>query len=334
MNDFSVGGVSLGSKQTKILLQVLVSAGILYVLFRQLDWQKASEIMAEANLLWLIPPILVQVIDRCWMAWKWRMLLAVLGPVPSLYDSIRVYYVSSFQGVAIPLGGLGPDIVRYVHLRSSDVSRHSVAISIVMERAIGILATGIVAVFGGVILMQKIGSISNTGMLNGILLTGGLGSAVLGGLLFSPRIQKAIYRLLTRSSILAQNDTFGKFAEALRKYRDAPGAMILNLVLAVIEQLFPVLIFFLGSIAFQVPVTIIDCLAVVPVGILIQRLPVSYAGLGIREGALVFLLGLLGVPYSKALILSSATFALFLLTLLPGMVWSFDRTKYEVTGEF
>lgn len=331
MGDSGADKVTLGSEVVKNLLRVLVSAGILYVLFRQLDWQQASEVVAEAKLIWLVPPMLVQVVDRCWMAWKWKQLLAVLGPVPSLYDSIRVYYVSSFQGIAIPLGGLGPDIVRYVHLRSSEISRHSVAISIVMERAIGILATGIVTVLGGSILMQKVGAFGGASALKGILLAGGIGSVVLGSLLFSPRIQKEIYRLLTRSSVFAQNNTFERFAEALREYRDVPGVVFLNLVLALAEQLFPVLIFFLGSIAFQVPVALIDCLAVVPIGILIQRLPVSYAGLGLREGTLVFLFGLLGVSYSNALILSSAMFILFLVTLLPGVLWSFDRTEYATT---
>lgn len=256
------------------------------------------------------------------------MLLAVLGPAPSLYDSIRVYYVSAFQGIAIPLGGFGPDIVRYAHLRSSKISRHSVAISIVMERAIGILATGILAVLGGSLLMKKVAAFGETSVLSGILLAGGIGSIILGSLLFSPRIQKRIYRLLQRSSILAQNDTFERFAEALREYRDVPEVILLNLVLALVEQLSAVLIFFFGSIAFQIPVTLTDCLAVVPMGILIQRLPVSYAGLGVREGAFVFLFGLLGVAYSDVLILSSTMFILFLATLIPGLLWSFDRTEY------
>lgn len=333
MEGSSVDGALLGGKRAKVLLRVLVSAGVLYILFRQLDWQQASKILTSANLLWLIPPVVVMVIDRCWMAWKWRMLLAVLGPVPSLYDSIRVYYVSSFQGIAIPLGGLGPDIVRYAHLRSSDLSRHSVAISIVMERAIGILATGIVAVLAGGGLVQKVGGLGDANVLSTILLVGGGGSAVLGGLLFSSRIQRRVYRLLTRSRVLARSDTLERFAEALRQYRDVPGVILLNLVLALVEQFFSVLVFFFGGIALQVPVTLIDCLAVVPISSLIQRLPVSYAGLGIREGALVFLFGVLGVGYSEVLILSSVVFILFLVTLLPGLLWSFDRIGYEAAEE-
>lgn len=326
-------GVPLGGKRAKILVRVLVSAGVLYLLFRQLDWQQASKILTSANLLWLVPPVLIMIIDRCWMAWKWRMLLAVLGPVPSLYDSVRVYFVSGFQGIAIPLGGLGPDIVRYAHLRSSELSRHSVAISIVMERAIGALATGIMAVLSGGILMQKIGVLGNANLLSAILLVGVGGSAVLGGSLFSSRIQKRVYRLLTRSRVLAENDTLERFARALREYRDVPEVILLNLVLALFEQLFPVLVFFLGSVAFQVPVTFTDCLAAVPISTLLERLPVSYAGLGVREGALVFLFGVLGVDYSGVLILSSAIFILVLITLLPGLLWSFDRTEYVTAKE-
>jgi hypothetical protein len=75
-------------------------------------------------------------------------------------------------------------------------------------------------------------------------------------------------------------------------------------------------------------VTFTDCLGAVPISTLLERLPVSYAGLGVREGALVFLFGLLGIAYPDVLVLSSSMFILFLVTLLPGLLWSFDQTEY------
>lgn len=145
------------SRTTKTFLKIGVSLGLLVVLFSQLDWQEAEELVRNANPLWLVLPVIVSVIDRVWMAWKWRLLLAVLSRPPKLLDAIRVYYVSSFQGTVLPFGGLGPDILRYIHLRSSGIERHTISLSIVLERVIGLVATTAVGVVGILALLSKIG---------------------------------------------------------------------------------------------------------------------------------------------------------------------------------
>lgn len=314
-------------------LRLTLSAGILYVLFSQLDWQKASALIAQLNPFWLLPLILLMVIDRVWMAWKWRLLLRVLGPTPSLYDCIRVYYVSSFQGLALPLGGLGPDIVRYAHLRSSSISRHAVAISIVVERILGIIATGLLAVLGGAILLYMVRGGEWSAMWVLFVGCSVAGLLVAAGLLFSSNLQRRIYRFLNEKPWFSESTIFSRFASALRKYRDANRVLFTNFVLALVEQLFTVLIFFLGSIAFNVPVSFLACLAVLPISELLERLPISYAGLGVREGALVFFFGLLGIDYSSALVVSTSIFAIFLVTLLPGLIWSIQTKKYAIPDE-
>jgi hypothetical protein len=48
----------------------------------------------------------------------------------------------------------------------------------------------------------------------------------------------------------------------------------------------------------------LDCLVLVPPVILLTTLPISIAGWGVREGAMVYFLSLVGVPNSSALALS------------------------------
>lgn len=258
------------------------------------------------------------------------MLLTIIAPPPSLYDAIRVYYVSSFQGIALPIGGLGPDLVRYAHLRSSQVSSKAVGVSIVMERIIGLLATVVVALIAATILVNKVGFSRETSVLfNWVLLGGGVAVVLLTGMLFSRTVQYAIYRQLAQVEFVSRHSSFSNVISVLKQNSDASGALLMNLVLSVIEQLFPVIAFFVGGVAFQIPLNISDCLAVVPIGTFLQRLPISYAGLGIREGALVFLFGLLDISYSDALILSSALFLVYLSSLLPGAIWSFVHKGFE-----
>jgi len=75
-----------------------------------------------------------------------------------------------------------------------------------------------------------------------------------------------------------------------------------------------------ASHAVGAPLPWIVCFAVAPVAVIIQRLPLTYAGLGLREGSAAALLVALGYDYSAALTLLMTTFAMFLIALLPGAI--------------
>jgi len=84
---------------------------------------------------------------------------------------------------------------------------------------------------------------------------------------------------------------------------------------------FAVIVFYLAR-AMQLDVTLIDCVLLVPPVILVTVVPVSIAGWGVREGAMVVAFGFLNVPASAAFAVS----VLFGITLavasLPGsLLW-------------
>lgn len=314
------------SKKTKTYLKIGVSLGILIVLFSRLDWREAEELIRNANPLWLLLPVIVSVIDRVWMAWKWRLLLAVLSTPPKLLDAIRVYYISSFQGTVLPFGGLGADIMRYVHLRSSGIEPHTISLSIVVERVIGLVATLMVGVVGILALLSKLDPASPLHTVF-LWLLAGAGAACIASLLvfFHGPTQRLLYRMfrLDRLGERFRNRPIGqKLVDAIGAYQRAPREVATNLLLSVAEQLFPIVSLYTAAHAFQIPLTLLDCLAVTPVTLLVKRIPIGYAGIGIREGAMVFILGLLGVGYSDTLVLSTTLFLSFLLSLLPGAFWS------------
>lgn len=264
------------------------------------------------------------------------MLLALVASPPSLCDAIRVYYVSSFQGVVLPLGGLGPDIVRYAHLRSSQISAHAVGVSIVMERVIGLLATVSMALAATGVLAVKVGANEEvTSLLLWVSIGGVAGFFALVGVLFSRELQRRVHRLLQRIKPVAEHSSFVRIVHSLSEYSSAPRALLTNLGLSIAEQMFSVMAFYFATWAFDMPVSFVMCVAVIPFASLVERLPISYMGVGIREGVIVFLLGVMGVAYPSALVLSTTVFAVFLISLIPGFIMSISQTdfRFEKTGK-
>ncbi|QXD16200.1 flippase-like domain-containing protein [Rhodocaloribacter litoris] len=316
----------------KLLVRFAVSLGLLVFLYSRLDWAQVWDMLGRAELVYLPVLILIMMASRVWMAWKWRMLLRAIAPAPGLYDAVRVYYMSSFQGLLLPLGGLGPDLVRYVHLRFSGASPQAVAASIVLERLVGLLATlTVTAVSIGLLLLQL--DVSLVPVESGIVWGGTLFAFVLGALLFCKPLQRWLYGCLKHGRPFRQFSRFQSFIDTLKQYQVQQRIILINYGLSAAEQLFPVLSFYLGFRMFHVPVPFIMCLAVLPLGMLLQRLPIGYAGIGIREGALVFLFGLLGISYADVLVVSTMMFVFFLFSLLPGVVWSVKATPAQVEDD-
>ena len=75
-----------------------------------------------------------------------------------------------------------------------------------------------------------------------------------------------------------------------------------------------------------VAVKLTDCLIIIPPVVLIMMLPISIAGWGLREGAMVVGFGLVGVAPSDALAISVCCGLASVITGLPGgLLWLWNR---------
>jgi hypothetical protein len=80
------------------------------------------------------------------------------------------------------------------------------------------------------------------------------------------------------------------------------------------------------------PVPLVNFFAVMPVERTISALPISFAGIGLREKVLqIMLSGLCGVPEAKAILIGSLSFLIILVCCLPGaLVYLFYKPSGAV----
>lgn len=86
------------------------------------------------------------------------------------------------------------------------------------------------------------------------------------------------------------------------------------------------------ALGMGIDLALMDCLVLIPPVILATTLPISIAGWGVREGAMVTALGFVGVAAEGALVLSVPLGLLAILTSLPGglvFLLSGERTRPE-----
>jgi uncharacterized protein (TIRG00374 family) len=310
------------------VMQLLVSGGLIALLFSMLDVTQAMALLRSASPVGLVVLLLLHIVDRVLMAYKWDVLLASVNKAMGLYHALRVYYISAAVGIALPIGGLGPDIVRFLQTRRLGLTSGEVASSMVVERALGLASSLATVVLAASVLLAKVPQQE----WHLVFVTMGLGS--LAGLSV---LLAVIFHAPTRSALLSwwpsgrskPDGGLARFQAAISEYAGQNRALGANFLLSLVEQFMPILILYVGAVIIGIDVTFVQSVGIVPVAMLLQRLPISYLGLGVREGVLVALLALFGVDYTDALTLTVLLFIVWILSVSPGAFWALPEFRDE-----
>jgi len=93
-------------------------------------------------------------------------------------------------------------------------------------------------------------------------------------------------------------------------------------------------IIFVIATALSISVSIINCIAIIPIALLIAMVPISFGDWGVREAVFVFSLASIGFSLEEALA-TSICFGLFRLTVgaIGGLAWLAMKQKHFALGK-
>ncbi len=308
-------------------VQISVSILLLGILIWWIDPRELGRVLMDADPVWILLALLVTTANRILMAVKWTLLLTVKGIHLSWWRATKIYYQSTFLGVFLP-PTVGGDVVRAWLVTRDEQRLPEIASSILMERAIGLLA---LAIFGIIAAGLLPGLIGESGLDSGNLLAAIVGAClVLFGVFVFSFSSVAEMMTLRLSKLLAKIPVVGRVASligkihgAYRDYRHERSTLALFFVLTMLENALPILRAWMVALALDVTVSPLWFLIIVPLELVLIRIPLSFDGFGIREGLFVWFLALAGVPNSVGFAVGLTNHMLFLIALLPGAVFHF-----------
>jgi uncharacterized protein (TIRG00374 family) len=119
-------------KNWKFWLGVLISAVLLYLALRGLDFGKMWEVLKSAQYIWLIPGIAVYFVAVWARAWRWHYLLRPLKKIPTaaMFPVVAIGY---FGNNVIPARA-GEVLRAYVLKRREGVSITASLATVIVER--------------------------------------------------------------------------------------------------------------------------------------------------------------------------------------------------------
>jgi len=236
---------------------------------------------------------------------RWHRLLLAEGIRLPLVRLVLVYFQGAFFNLFLP-SLIGGDIFRGYAVYRLTRGRDAAVASILVDRLSGFAALMAIAL---VALAAAYGEVRDPVVAGMILLV----AALFGGLILVVQNRRlaGLAAALMRALRLGRHQAkLQGMVESLQRYRGHRGALAQALALSLLLQALIIVTYWaIGEgLALGVPLTYF--FLYVPLITVLAMLPVSLAGLGMREGGAVFFFGKVGVDPATALGMSLIWFSL------------------------
>src|SRR5881392_3942147 len=301
------------------LFQLAVTIALLYWVYHDPNRRaQMAEALRHAHYSWVVIGILAYVVVEIAAAFRWHVLLKVQGIHLSFWRLSGLFLIGMFYNQFLP-GGTGGDIIKsYYLLKETPDKKAGALLAVVFDRFIGLVA--LVAITATLITLRY-GFLSQKPETRNLLwlLLVLLGGSVI--FLLSTFVISGFKLLHSLPARFPGRDRLIEISAAYHLYAHHWRATLVAFVASIIAHLATFTTFLFAAFALGARVPLVDFFAVMPVERTISALPISFAGIGLREKVLQIMLnGLCGVPEAKAILIGSLSFIIILVCCRPGAI--------------
>ncbi|NKB19123.1 MAG: flippase-like domain-containing protein [Alphaproteobacteria bacterium] len=296
------------------IVKAAISFGLLYLLFQTYDIEAALRRVAGIELSGFFIAVALLLIAIVFAAWRWQIIVRALGASLQFRTVFSLVWIGMFFNQALP-SNLGGDAVRiWIFYRQDGVLKRAIG-SVLLDRVAALVGLALLALLTFPLAAQFIDDTAILAILAFLVTIIFVG---LLALLWLDRFMVLFRRLLPSRLYLSITSLAEDSRIVLAPHRFGPHVLGLSIA----NQILMVLVMFALAKGLSIDVELLALLVLIPPVILASLLPISFAGWGIREGAMIAMLGTVSVPPENALVLSVAFGFLTLIMSLPGAcVW-------------
>lgn len=294
-------------------LKIAVSLLLLWFLFSTNDIHKVAGRLGNITTGLLVLGFLVEILCVFLASWRWRIILAAVGVRIGFQSALQILFISLFLNQVLP-STLGGDAMRAWRIFKSGSSVGRAVRGVMLDRVVALLGLALLVALGLPFVLSITGDRVAYWILWGIV------AVVLFGLAVLLVLEKILAPLNYGPRALYQG--LSELSRDARRLFLAPRTAGSTLALSVLIHAASALSVFILAVGMGIAVSVIECLVLVPPVILMAVLPVTIAGWGVREGAMIAAMGFVGILPSEALALSVMFGLVVMASSLPGVaIW-------------
>lgn len=317
-----IARVTRSGRSLVLVLKAAVSTGLVVYLIRGVGLSEAANQVRQLSASTSVTVVALMLAYTLVAAARWMVVLRAMGSHPGLRGPARATFIAAFFNQFLPTT-VGGDAMRIWESTRSGFALPVAVSSVVLERA-GYLAS--LSLIAAAMLAAWDGDRLPPGVVSTFW---ALFAASVAGSMALQRLDRIPARFVP-AVVRGGTD---RFAADCRRVFASPGRLAAILLSAAASQAVLSLAVFLLARNYGASLSFIDCLALMPAVVLVSSLPVSVAGWGVREVAMVTAFGFAGVPAAVALV-TSISLALFsILASLPGGLFWLTKRRDSPTPE-
>lgn len=305
------------------LLRAGISLALIVVLFSIIDIQDLLRSIAGFHPISGLIALALLSLQNVLSARRWGVMLRAFGAKFRHLAVLRIQYAALFAQLFLP-PAIGGAAVRTAMSYRAGIPLGVCVNSVVFDRLVAM--TGLVLL--GILFMPFVAvSIVAPEALPkaaGIAIASFGAALLIGWVLVAWHPLRRLWKKLYATPLKRSMDTLRTGMVNLRQ----PGISLSALAYSISGQIAAIAAVFSLAKGAGIQVGFIDCLLIMPPVMFVSALPVSVAGWGVREGAMVVAFGLLGVSREAALALSIQAALAGYLAATPGaLVWLIEMNR-------
>jgi uncharacterized membrane protein YbhN (UPF0104 family) len=308
-------------KVLSLLVKATISGLLLYLALNLVNLGTVAARLRQIKPEWVALSVLVLGVQMILLTVRWQRLVVHCGADLSLARLFRFTLIAAFFNQTLP-SSVGGDAMR-IWLLGKQTNWRIASYSVLLDRVIGVVALAIIVA----VCLPWTFQLVRDPVGRGALLVIGLGSIV-GWFAFLMLGWQRLHILQrwTPTRHLAATATVA--ADILR----SPGAVAPIFLLSGLIHILTALAAWCVAHSINADLSFLNALFLVLPVVLVAVVPISIAGWGVREGAMVAAFAYAGLPQSDGLLVSILFGVSYLvLGALGGLVWIFNSQQPDVS---
>lgn len=293
----------------KNLIKLLIAAALLAFLFHEVDSERTWQSIQQASPWLLLAALGMQLLSQLTASFRWHLIMQKLHYPHTFWFYVRCYFKGALFNQVLPTS-IGGDAYRIAELHSHGAPLKEAFYAIFIDRIVGLVGLLILNILA--ILWAPADLLPQILLYTLISVT----LAACAGFVALLWLHKLVFLKHWRLTRV-----FSELSERFWQVYHAPKDMFIQLTLSLLTHIFAmVTIFGIGhAVGINEPIGIY--LALTPIAILLTILPLTFAGWGIRESALIGLFMLIGTPEPQVLAMSVLYGIILIFAALPGLIF-------------
>lgn len=309
----------------KIIIRLAVSAGLLVFLIVHSDLQMLRSTLAKIGVVDILSATATLFILTPFLAWRWHTIAHAIGVKLTKRSALVIVLIGTFFNQVLP-SAIGGDAIRIWLLKKENVSLTKCFSSILLDRVVALFGMVLIVGAGFQLLMQIVRQ-PTLKLAAGTVIAAGLSGVVILLLLDKIPLPAGLRNHSIALKLLSVASDARRVFFSLR-------TLAVALVASVIIHLLVSVAVWILARGIGLTVGLEVFVLLLPLVLLLSLLPISVAGWGVREGAMIASLALVDVDAASAFAVSALFGLAYILAGLPGgLVWLFMGKKQKNSND-